>query len=60
MEAKPFWQSKTLWVNVIAFGAGALSSAVGWLTVSPEETAATFVVLNLIMRAVTKGAVTLT
>jgi len=60
MEAKPFWQSKTLWVNVIAFGASALSSAVGWLTVSPEETAGLFVVLNLIMRAVTKGAITLT
>lgn len=59
MDSKPFWQSKTLWANVIAFGVSALNGAVGWLQVSPEENAAAIVLINLVMRAVTKGAVTL-
>lgn len=58
-DSKPIWASKTLWVNVIALGAAALNGAAGGVEVSSEETASVLVVLNLIMRAVTKGAVTL-
>ena len=59
MGSKPFWKSKTLWVNVIAMVATLLNSAVDGLDMGGDETAALFVVINVIMRAVTKGSVTL-
>jgi hypothetical protein len=52
MEPKPWWQSKTLWIN-----AAALVSAVGvWITT--QDTAALVVagmaMINFILRVITK------
>ena len=55
---KPFYLSKTLWANVLAFAATYIASATG-ASFGTEETAAIFVVVNFILRAVTKGAITL-
>jgi len=61
METKPFWASKTLWVNAIALVA-AISGAFGIdLGLDPEtQTAivgAVMSVVNIVLRFVTKSAV---
>lgn len=61
METKPFWASKTLWVNAIALVA-AISGAFGLdLGLDPEtQTAivgAVMSVVNIVLRFVTKSAV---
>ena len=58
MEGKPFYLSKTLWANVISFVALQLGGQFG-VEFSEGEVGAFFLVLNSILRAVTKGAVTL-
>ena len=50
---KVWWKSKTLWVNVIAMVAMIVQSQYGFL-IAVEEQAAIIVVLNLILRAITK------
>lgn len=50
---KKWYLSRTLWVNLIALVALLLQSQVGF-ELSSEETAAILVVINLIMRAITK------
>lgn len=59
-ESKPFWKSKTFWVNILAGGAMLVQQVTGSFIVSPEEQGAFIVLANLILRAVTKGAITLT
>jgi len=61
MDTKPFWASKTLWVNAIALVA-AISGAFGIdLGLDPEtQTAivgAVMSVVNIVLRFVTKSAV---
>ena len=61
MTSKPFWASKSLWVNIVA-GAGAISTAF-WDTGLDAETQIAVVggimaVVNIILRLVTKTAVT--
>lgn len=56
---KPFWQSKTLWTNFLGVIASALNAQFGWLELDGETVAALFGVVNFILRAATKGKVTL-
>lgn len=61
MESKPFWASKTLWVNAIALVA-AVTGAFGMdLGLDPEtQTAivgAVMSVVNIVLRFMTKSAV---
>lgn len=61
MDTKPFWASKTLWVNAIALVA-AISGAFGMdLGLDPETQAgivgAVMSVVNIALRFVTKSAV---
>ena len=51
-NAKPWYYSKTLWVNLIAMIALLIQAVIGF-TISPEEQAAFIVIINLILRAVT-------
>lgn len=62
MDSKPFWQSKTLWVNVIA-GAAAVSTAFGLNLGLDADTQVALVggvmaVINVILRLITKAPVT--
>jgi uncharacterized membrane protein len=50
---KVWWKSKTLWVNVIAMVVLIAQSQTGF-AIAIEEQAAIIVVLNLILRAITK------
>lgn len=64
-DSKPFYASKTMWGNLIAGGLAYLASRSPWVkaNLTPEVqlqvTALAFVALNFLLRAVTKGAVTL-
>jgi hypothetical protein len=58
-ESKPFYLSKSNWAAVLGFVVTALNAKFQWLAISPEETAAIMGALMVGMRAVTKGAVTL-
>lgn len=53
MEAKKWYLSRTIWVNLIAFAALLLKSEAG-IELTSEETAGILVVLNLILRMITK------
>jgi len=61
MDTKPFWASKTLWVNAIAFLA-AVTGAVGLdLGLTPEAQTSivtgVMAVVNIILRVVTNSGV---
>lgn len=62
MKAKPFWASRTLWVNLLALAAalaGIFEIDVG-LTPAMQTAMVTSImaIVNMILRAVTKSAVT--
>lgn len=57
MQAKPFWQSKTLWINVVAI-VGEFLGAYG-TALSAEERIMLLGLINIIVRVVTKGAVSI-
>jgi len=52
-NVKEWYRSKTLWVNVIALVAMIIQANYGFI-IAPEEQAAVIVVVNLVMRAITK------
>jgi len=58
-NTKPWYLSKTLWVNIVAFMALIIQGATGDFVISPEEQAAVIVFINLILRAVTGKELTL-
>lgn len=51
-KSKPFWQSKTLWVNLIAIAAMEVQSRTGYV-IPAEGQAALLAVVNLVLRIVT-------
>uniref|UniRef100_A0A7V3JAA7 Uncharacterized protein n=1 Tax=candidate division CPR3 bacterium TaxID=2268181 RepID=A0A7V3JAA7_UNCC3 len=51
--AKPWYLSKTIWVNLIAFIAMIVQNLTHFV-ISPEEEAAILAVINLILRMITK------
>ena len=56
-ESKPFWQSKTLWVNALVAILGIVSA--GTVAENPEAAVGLVTFVNLILRVVTKGSVSL-
>ena len=57
MDSKPWYASKTLWVNAIAFAALLLQSFGTGFVIAPEEQAGILVVLNILLRLVTKTGI---
>lgn len=53
VDTKKFWESKTLWVNIIAMVALVIQAKYGFI-IAPEEQAAGLVLINLVLRAITK------
>ena len=56
METKAFWQSKTIWLNVLAAVGGIVQTYTGFV-VSPEVQGAVLILLNVILRLVTKSEI---
>ena len=61
MGSKPFWASKTMWVNAVGFLA-TISVAMGWdlgltETVQMEIVVGIWAVANIILRFVTKAPI---
>lgn len=56
---KPFYMSKTFWVNLLALVALVCQAAFGWV-IEPETQAGILALINLLLRLVTKEAVTWT
>lgn len=56
MNSKPWWQSKTIWANALALLGTYVAPQLG-VELKAEEQVAILVVVNLILRLVTKGAV---
>lgn len=52
-ESKPWWESKTLWINAIAVVAMMIQSHTGFV-IDPEAQIAILGVINLILRAITR------
>lgn len=59
VETKKPLRSKTLWANVLAGVALFANQMGGWINITPGETGATLVFLNLLLRLVTKGRISL-
>ena len=57
METKAFWQSKTIWLNVLAAIGGIVQTYTGFV-ISPELQGAVLIILNVILRFVTKSEIT--
>lgn len=57
MDSKPWYTSKTLWLNAIAFGALILQSFGTGFVIAPEEQAGILVVLNILLRLITKTSI---
>ena len=57
MESKAIWLSKTFWLNVLAVVALIVQSQFGFV-ISPELQASLLMILNVILRLVTKTEVT--
>ena len=55
--SKAWFTSKTIWINILAMGAGLVQSFTGFV-VSPELQGAVLIILNVILRLVTKSPVT--
>ncbi|MBS3886797.1 MAG: hypothetical protein KGZ41_05165 [Dethiobacter sp.] len=53
MEGKKWYLSRTIWVNLIALAALLLKTEAG-IALTSEETAGILVVINLILRMITK------
>ena len=58
MEPKPFWQSKTFWVNLIAVAAMVIQSQYRFV-VSAEDQLGVLAVINLALRFITGAPITL-
>lgn len=58
MSSKPIYLSKTMWVNVIAMFALFLQQKYGFV-MSGESQAAILIVINMILRVITKQPVSL-
>ena len=56
---KPFWQSKTVWFNVLTFVWQFFGSKIGVPTLSPDTFTAIITVINIVLRFVSQGSVTI-
>ena len=57
MDPKPWYASKTLWVNAIAFVALLVQSFGTGFVIGAEEQVGILAVLNLVLRLVTKTGI---
>jgi hypothetical protein len=57
VDSKKWWQSKTIWTNLIMAVAAFIPSVNAWIVANPTMIALAFVIINLILRAVTKSAI---
>lgn len=53
LASKPWWQSKTIWVNGLTLIAAILSETYGPVPLSPETAAIVLAIVNLVLRVVT-------
>ena len=58
MDVKVWYESRTLWVNLISIGAMILQSKLGWV-IDAENQILILGIVNIILRAVTKKPVVL-
>jgi len=58
MDSKPFWQSKTFWVNIMA-AVGMVVQSQTTYVLDPEMQAGIIVAINIILRFITKEGVSL-
>jgi hypothetical protein len=56
---KPIYQSKTFWLNLLALVCLFVPAVQAWLAANPVDFPAALVAANLILRFLTKGAVTI-
>lgn len=59
MGTKPFYLSKTLWINLIGLAYVLFGKYVGVDFTTPENTATILVVINVFLRLITKSEVTI-
>lgn len=57
MDSKPWFSSKTLWVNAIAFVALVVQTFGTGFIIAPEEQAGVLIVLNILLRLITKTSI---
>jgi len=53
---KKFWESKTLWVNILAIVASILQMKFGWI-LTPATEGIILSIINLILRSITKDSI---
>lgn len=54
METKPFYLSKTFWINVLALVAIMVPASASFIQANFTEAGVAWVVINLVLRAVSK------
>lgn len=57
--AKPWWYSKTVWLNILALLAMAIPAVRDWVAKNPVEPVAVFTALGVIIRFVTSGKISI-
>ena len=57
MQEKKFWQSKTLWLNILAIGIVIVQAIQGQAWVNPELQVLALAILNAIVRLLTNTAI---
>ena len=57
MDGKPWYISKTLWANALMMVAAVVNGKFEFVQIGPEVQAAILVVINLVLRAITKQAI---
>lgn len=58
-NAKPWWQSKTVWMNVLALLSMAVPAVREWVAKNPVEPLAVFTAAGVILRFVTSGKISI-
>lgn len=57
-ETKPAWQSKTVWINILLAVVPFIPGAAPYVQ-NPEIMGALFAVVNIVLRLVSKGSVSI-
>ena len=58
-EVKPFWQSKTFWINILAAGGLIINAQMQGYDLGPEAQAGIIAFINIVLRFVTRDAISL-
>ena len=57
MNTKPFWQSKTLWTQLLAVVSLLIPAVQEWVVSNPVDAGAVFAAVNVVVRFVTHGKI---